>query len=381
MITAAQPQGYRPADLQSAYAIDVSRGAGVTIAIVDAQDDPQAEQDLATYRSSFGLPPCTSGNGCFTKVNQSGAAAPLPAADARWATEIMLDLDMASAACPSCKLLLVEANTPSYTLLGQGIDTAVALGASVVSLSWGAPEVALDFDLSSYGHPGTAIFGSAGDSGFEVEFPAASPSVIAVGGTSLTKSSGSRGWLETAWSGGGAGCSKYAPKPAWQTDSGCAMRAVNDVAAIADPNTGVAVYDAYGAAGWIILGGTSAATPLVAGVFAVSGHAAASAAMVYEATGAFYDVTTGHDGTCTPAYLCTAGVGYDGPTGVGTPNASALLAVGPPAAPISPWASTLLAVALAGVGAERTRRRRLSSPRLPSCRRPQAPLAVTPPVR
>jgi subtilase family serine protease len=317
------PRGYGPADLQSAYALpSASAGSGKTIAIVDAFDAPNAASDLSTYRSTFHLPACTTATGCFRKVNQSGSASPLPRADGGWAQEISLDLDMASATCPNCKILLVEANSNAFTDLAAAEDTAARLGATVISNSYGGSEFSQETTSTYNGHfnhPGIPITVSSGDAGYGVEFPAASQYVTAVGGTSLTKSGSA--FSERAWSGAGSGCSAYVAKPSWQHDSGCARRTVADVSAVADPNTGVAVYDSYryqGAAGWMVFGGTSASAPIIAGAFALGGGTAPSEP--YSHTGSLHDVTSGSNGSCSVAYLCTAGTGFDGPTGLGTPN-------------------------------------------------------------
>jgi subtilase family serine protease len=330
----AAPSGLSPADLQAAYKIPANAGDGLTIAIVDAQDDPTAEADLAKYRSQFGLPACTSANGCFKKVNQNGAASPLPSADKGWAGEIALDLDMVSAACPSCKILLVEATSATDANLGKAVDTAVSMGAVAVSNSYGGDEGSSDSSANShYNHPGVIITASAGDDGYGVEYPAASPYVTAVGGTTLAKSSsGSRGWVESVWGssnnkngGTGSGCSSYETKPSWQKDSSCSKRMVADVAAVADPNSGVAVYDGYGSGGWQVYGGTSAASPLVAAILALTGHASDSLGYSYSHTSAFFDVTSGVNGSCSTSYFCKGVSGYDGPTGNGTPNATAMM--------------------------------------------------------
>ncbi|GAA4629647.1 hypothetical protein GCM10023196_051820 [Actinoallomurus vinaceus] len=318
------PSGLGPADLRSAYALPSSGGAGQTIAIIDAYDDPNAEADLAVYRSQYGLPPCTTANGCFRKVDQNGGNA-LPTPDAGWAAEESLDLDMASAICPSCKLLLVEATAPFLTDLGTAVNTAVRMGAKYVSNSYGGAELsnAPSLDATYFDHPGVAITASSGDDGYHVEYPAASRFVTAVGGTSLSRASGARGWSEAAWSGSGSGCTAYIAKPAWQSDGGCAKRTVADVSAVADPATGVAVYDTYQSGGWQVYGGTSASAPIVAGVYALAGPPPAQnypASFPYQHPAALFDVASGRNGTCTPAYLCTAGAGYDGPTGLGTPN-------------------------------------------------------------
>jgi len=327
------PSGYGPADLQSAYnltTLSASAGAGRTIAIVDAQDDPTIESDLAFYRSTFGLPPCTSASGCFQKVNQFGQTSPLPSPDAGWAEEIALDLEMASAICPNCNLLLVEADSTNDADLDAAENTAAAWpGVVASSNSWGGPEFGTS-EESYFNHPGIAITVSSGDSGWGVEYPASSAYVTAVGGTSLVQDGSTRGWSETVWftnseEGTGSGCSFYIAKPSWQTDTGCGKRMVGDVSAVADPATGVAVYDTYGGSGWAVFGGTSVSAPLIAGVYALASPPNPGdypVSYAYANPSAFFDVTSGRNfpRTCTPAYFCTAEPGYDGPTGWGTPN-------------------------------------------------------------
>jgi subtilase family serine protease len=318
---AATPSGYGPADLQSAYKLpSTTAGAGQTVAIVDAFDDPTAESDLAQYRSTYGLPPCTAASGCFRKVNQTGGTLPMPPPSPDWALEISLDLDMVSAICPNCHILLVEANTNLNTDLYTAVDTAAALGANTISNSWGGGESSAQTAADvHFNHPGVAITASSGDDGYGVSYPAASRFVTAVGGTALTPSGSSRGWSETAWTGAGSGCSAYDAKPSWQTNSGCSRRTVADVSAVADPNTGVAVLYA---GLWFTVGGTSASSPIIASVYALAGNASTVTygSYPYSHTSGLFDVTAGTNGTCSPAYLCTAGAGFDGPTGLGTPN-------------------------------------------------------------
>ncbi|MEU6507602.1 S53 family peptidase [Streptomyces sp. NPDC046942] len=336
---ASTPSGYGPSDLQSAYGLTsaaASKGSGETIAIVDAYDDPNAAADLAKYRSHYGLPSCTTSNGCFKKVSQTGSTTSLPSADSGWAEEESLDLDMASAVCPNCKILLVEATSATMANLGKAVNEAVTLGAKYVSNSYGGSESSSDtsYDSSYFNHPGVAITVSAGDSAYGAEYPAASKYVTAVGGTALSTSSNSRGWTESVWKtssteGTGSGCSAYDAKPTWQTDTGCTKRTISDVAAVADPATGVSVYDSYGVtAGWYTFGGTSASSPIIASVYALAGTPSSSsypAKFPYTAAGtsALNDVTSGNNGSCSPSYLCTARSGYDGPTGWGTPEGTA----------------------------------------------------------
>jgi len=322
----ATPSGLGPSDIQGAYKIPSGGGEGKTIAIVDAMDDPNAEADLATYRSTFGLPPCTTANGCFKKVNQDGQASPLPAGDTGWAGEIALDLDMASAVCPECNILLVESNAASIDDLGTAVNAAVTLGATVVSNSYGGGEDGSEatYDSKYYVHAGVGIFASTGDDGYAASYPATSAGVISVGGTSLAASSSDRGWAEQVWDGAGSGCSTSVDKPAYQTTDACSKKATADVSAVADPNTGVAVYDTYGGSGWNVYGGTSVSSPLVASLFAKTGQGAATGEYAWTHTSNFYDVTSGSNGSCSPSVLCNAGAGWDGPTGVGTPNATAI---------------------------------------------------------
>ena len=318
---ASGPSGYGPADLQSAYALPSSTaGSGQTVAIVDAFDDPIAESDLSQYRSFYGLPPCTSANGCFRKVNQTGGTLPMPPPEPDWSIEISLDLDMVSAVCPNCHILLVESNINLDSDLYTAEDTAARLGANAISNSWGGDEYSgQTSDDSHFNHPGVAITASSGDSGYGVSYPAGSRYLTAVGGTSLTRGGGTRGWTESAWSGAGSGCSAYEAKPSWQTDSGCSRRTVADVSAVADPNTGVAVLFA---GLWWTVGGTSASSPIIASVYALAGNASSvnAGSFPYSHTGGLFDVTTGSNGSCSPSYLCHGAAGYDGPTGLGTPN-------------------------------------------------------------
>ena len=318
---ASTPSGYGPADLQSAYKLpSTTSGANQNVAIVDAFDDPTAESDLAQYRATYGLPPCTSASGCFRKVSQTGSSTLLPPPNPDWDLEISLDLDMVSAVCPNCHILLVEANTNLDTDLYAAEDEAAKLAPNTISDSWGGDESSTETaDDANFNHPGIAITASTGDNGYGVSFPAASRFVTAVGGTSLTAGGGSRGWSESAWSGAGSGCSGFEAKPSWQTNAGCAKRTIADVSAVADPNTGVAVLFA---GVWFTVGGTSVSSPIIASVYALAGNAASVAygSYPYSHTSGLFDVTGGSNGTCSPAYLCSGETGYDGPTGLGTPD-------------------------------------------------------------
>lgn len=343
------PVSYGAAELQAAYRLTAAatgNGKGATVAIVDAYDDPNAFADLSVYRSKQSLPAisqcapkalATSTEPCFAKVNQEGAAGPYPNANTGWAEEISLDVDAVSAICPNCNILLVEASSNSLADLGMAVSTAAGFGPAAIGNSYGGSEFELEQSFAQlyYAHPGIAVTAATGDNGYGVEFPAAASSAIAVGGTSLREQSG--GWTETVWSGSGSGCSAYIAKPSWQSDGGCARRTVADVAADADPNTGIKVYDTFNEPGDMVFGGTSASTQIVAGLYGLLGHGASDASALYGGGSIAFgspnpllrDVTSGSDGSCTGhgrfadqslAYLCTAKVGYDGPTGMGTPQ-------------------------------------------------------------
>jgi subtilase family serine protease len=329
-------QGYSPSQLRSAYGLTSASntdGVGQTVAVIEAYHNPDLESNLAHYRSSFGLPPC--GAGCLTVVNQNGDASPLPTKNNQgWASEESLDVDMVSAICPNCHILVVEANTQSNANLGAAENAAAKLGVNAISNSFGSTEAAADLNYNRlyFDHPGIAVTAGNGDSGYEVEYPAASPYVTAVGGTTLKTSSNARGWSETVWPGTGSGCSTEEIKPTWQTDTGCAQRTVGDTAFDADPTTGVAVYDTdcslinalLGVCilDWGVAGGTSVGAPAIASIYALAGNSASvtGANTIYADPQGFYDITKGSNGTCSPAYLCTAEPGYDGPTGLGTPK-------------------------------------------------------------
>jgi subtilase family serine protease len=339
----AGPTGLGPSQIQSAYKLGGLDGAGRTVALVDAYNDPKAASDLATYRQAYGLPACTVANGCFKQVNQSGATSPLPTGDYGWAEEESLDLDAVSSACPTCHIALVEANSASNDDLAAAENAAAKLsGVVAISNSYGGSEDSSETSYDGdYTHAGIAVTVSSGDSGYGVEYPAASPDVTAVGGTTLSQASNSRGWTETVWSGAGSGCSAYEAKPSWQHDTGCARRTVADVSADADPNSGLGVYDTYnscgsssycdylielgavqGLDGWAQVGGTSLSSPLIASVYALAGNTSSvtKGSYPYSHATSLFDVTSGSNGSCSGSYLCTATAGYDGPTGLGTPN-------------------------------------------------------------
>ncbi|HEY5426820.1 MAG TPA: S8 family serine peptidase [Candidatus Tumulicola sp.] len=312
------PAGYGPSDFASAYELPKGRhGQGQTIGIVDFYDDPTAEADLGVYRSTYGLPECTTANGCFKKVNQNGKEGKYPPPSRGWAGEIALDIEMASAVCPNCKILLVEARNSG----NRAENTAIALGADVVSNSWGSRGKG-SYD-KAFDHPGHIITVASGDTGYTPypTYPDSYGTVVSVGGTSLLPGSNKRGWTESAWGGSTSECNLLVPKPVWQTDTGCAGRTETDVSAVADPRTGVAVYVTYGGGGWNVFGGTSASSPIVAGVYALAGNESSLnyAQQLYDDASKLFDVTSGSNGNCQ-TYICDAGPGYDGPTGNGTPH-------------------------------------------------------------
>jgi RHS repeat-associated protein len=325
--------GWSPQDLWSAYSLPANQlGYGRTVGIVDAYDDPNAESDLATYRSYYGLPPCTTANGCFRKVAQDGSTNyPSPApATGNWAAEIAMDLDMVSATCPNCHIVLVETNSDSTSDLLAGVDEAVSLGVNAVNMSWGSAEFSGETsDDSHFNHPGIAFVASSGDYGYGTTlWPASSPNVFAVGATDLEADQYGN-WSETAWAGTSSGCSLYEAKPSYQKDGGCANRTTADISAAG--GTAVSMYLTYPQNGWSNgwqgAGGTSASAPIVAGILVLAPQdqtATSGPGSWYSSAytpGAFSvnDITSGSTGSCG-SYLCNAGPGYDGPTGLGSPD-------------------------------------------------------------
>jgi len=331
---ATTPKGYGPAQFRGAYGLPSAAPTPQTIAIVDAYDDPKIASDLNAYSTQFGLPQCNSANPCFQKVNQSGSAAgPFPQTNSGWALEIALDVEVAHATCPNCKILLVEANSNSLSNLSAAVNTAAKLGATEISNSYGGSEFSSEINetyASPYNHPGIAVTASSGDNGYgSFGFPAASPYVVTVGGTTLTLGPGNTYGSESVWSGAGSGCSLYVSAPAWQSFlTACSgKRGTADVAADANPNTGAAVYDTVkyqGRSGWFQVGGTSLSAPLIAGVYALAGglpSETSAASGLYGHLGdstILHDVTSGSNGSCA-TIMCNGAAGYDGPTGVGTP--------------------------------------------------------------
>jgi len=334
LATTTYSAGYSADQLRTAYGLSV--GSAPLVAIVDAYANPAATtvSDLTAYRNRMGL---STAN--LTQVNQTGGLITTVSPNVGWGQEEMLDLEMISAICPACPILYVGANSASFADLGTAVNQAVAQRASVISNSYGASEFSGEAAYAwYYDHPGVAITVSSGDSGYGAQAPAAFKTVTAVGGTHLTLNTNGTRNTETVWSGAGSGCSSYISKPAWQKDTACARRTIADVAAVADPATGVAVYDSYGSTGganWYVFGGTSVAAPIIGAVYALSGNTAGvPASFAYPSLtvppvpppGSLYDVTSGSNGRCvrgkstSGAYLCTGVGGYDGPTGNGTPN-------------------------------------------------------------
>jgi hypothetical protein len=352
-IDAAGGGSLTPQQLHAAYSLpsETAFSATQTIAVIDAFDDPTAEADLAVYDENFGLPPCTSANGCFRKINEEGQASPLPAENGEWAGETSVDVQMAHALCANCRVLLVEARSEEYADLGTAVNTALANGATEISNSYGGPEdpamasFFTELNGSFFDHPGVVVTAASGDCGYLDEacpwepagayFPASSPDVVAVGGTTLTDKK--EAWSSSVWDESGGGCSAIFAAPAWQSQAegfaatGCgAERSLVDVAAVANPRTGVYIYDSTPGGngeptGWTVFGGTSVAAPIVAAEFALAGGAhgvAFPAATLYSHVGEgedLYDVVGGSNGVCGSATSCQAAIGYDGPSGVGSP--------------------------------------------------------------
>jgi PKD repeat protein len=355
--------GYTPAQLASAYGYDPSGGAGQTVAIVDAYDDPKIQEDLNEFDAHYGLGECTKKNGCFRKVNQAGGEKPLPAFDPEgWSQEISLDVETVRAACHGCKIVLVETTTPSYENLAKGVNEAVALGATEVSNSYGGPErEPTATENAAYNHPGVVITAATGDFGWEdwtlgvgeVNAPASLPSVVSVGGTSLHLNAAGKRSSETVWNDYGVldehevelagyassgGCSQLHEAQLWQREApgfgaaGCSGngRLSADVAADADPLTGFDIRDTYNFCGtgpqckelieaikahegWQTFGGTSLSAPLIASLYALAGGSGGlkyPALTLYGRLGdasSLYDVTQGGNGLCDAAPASTCG--------------------------------------------------------------------------
>ncbi len=314
--------GWTATDIQAAYRLpSTEKGNGQIVAIVDAYDNPKVASDLAAYRAYFGFPKAH-----FAKYNQDGEKGHYPQHAKGWGQEIDLDVEMVSAVCPSCTIYLIEATKNIPTDLYAAEQTAVKLGATIVSNSWGGGG---GFPSGgAFDSPGVTYVASAGDNGYGAQDPADYDDVVAVGGTVLSKQSGSYG--ETVWEDTGGGCSSE-KKPLWQYDRRCKFRTGNDVSAVA---SNVAFYDTYGLDGWSTADGTSVSAPIIAGVFALAGDAAKQTGgrkiwrlrksrrqdLHYISSGQIAGCPTRLQGT----YLCTAGTNqlrtYSAPAGWGTPN-------------------------------------------------------------
>jgi len=342
------PAGYGPSQLQAAYALTSASsgdGSGQTVALIESGNYPTAAADLATYRSQYGLPACTTASGCLKITSQTGSTTKLPKENAGWAEETALDEDMVSAICPNCHILIVEATSSTDANLGTAAKEAGTLGATVISNSYGGSETGSS--NSDYDQSGKVITASAGDDGYAEgsQQPCSYATVVCTGGTSLQTASNSRGYTEVVWNdlssgygASGSGCSSDVAKPSWQTDKGCTKRSQSDVSFDADPLNGVAVYDSTpyeGYSGWLEFGGTSVASPALASVFALAGNASSLGPNAAEnfwndAGSGLYSITSGNNLSsgekCNSSYpyICTAGTGddgvYSGPGGWGTPD-------------------------------------------------------------
>jgi len=332
------PGGYQPAQVRHAYGFDSLSytGSGQTIAIVDAYDDPNIVGDLAQFDAQYGIAAPPS----FTKATPQGQ----PAADAGWASEIALDVEWAHAIAPGANILLVEAKDSGLLNLLGAVDYAAAHGAQVVSMSWGAGEFSSETSYDyHFSHAGVTFVASSGDYGAPPKWPASSTRVLAVGGTSLNLNSNNTwnsetGWGYGSWSqwygGSGGGISRYEPKPSYQSSvTQSSFRRTNpDVSYVADPNTGLTVYDSYGSGGWAVFGGTSVGAPQWAALVALVDQGRGAALTGYTQTLPaiyniyksanysvdFHDVVSGNNGY-------KAGTGYDLVTGVGSPRANNLV--------------------------------------------------------
>lgn len=315
-VTGAGPLagGYGPSDLRSAYKLpSATRGAHETVAIVNAYGDPDAASDLALYRKHYGITACTIENQCLTIVNQRGEPKPLPTPNAQWSVNASVGLDMISAVCPKCRILLVEADDDSAADLGHSVDTAAGLNAPVIATGYAMDEAGSKPYEKYYDHPGHMIVAAIGDAGLGDEFPGSSPDVTAVGGTTLTRAKNARGWTENTFTGSQPLCSAVYAAPPWQKDTGCGMRASGDVGAVADPTTGVAI--AYQGS-FVEIGGTSVSSPIVAGVYGLAGNAAQLTFGSYSYRHPSHLFTVGE----TIGAIRRDGDGFHGSTGNGSPD-------------------------------------------------------------
>lgn len=321
------PKGYVPTQIRHAYGIDqiTGNGTGQTIAIVDAYGSSSLQSDLNTFCSTLSLPKTT------VSIYYPGGKPRRN--DSNWALETTLDVEWAHAIAPGAKIVVVIAKSAMLSDLLKAVDYAVSLGAQQVSMSWGGSEFANELGYDShFKKAGVSFFASSGDSGAGVSWPAASPSVVAVGGTTLSLDNFGTITSETGWSGSGGGVSAYIPAPAYQGQwQASAMRAVPDVSYAADPNTGFSVYisNFNGSSGWITVGGTSAGAPQWAALFALtnalrntsisSGSQAVYSVAVSNYSSAYLDILTGSNGTYSAQSM------FDLVTGLGSPAAGVLV--------------------------------------------------------
>jgi subtilisin family serine protease len=372
-------EGFTPAQLARAYGFDPEGGGtGQTVAVVDAYNDPSIEADLKAFDKQYGLPGCTAVGGCFRRVGQTGSASELPKNDKEgWSVETSLDVEMVHSACRKCRILLVEAESAALVNLAAATRTAAAMGVQEISNSYGSHELGRvgAAESAGYNDPGVVVAAATGDDGWDgwenqpspesPEFPASMPTVVAVGGTTLELDAEGRRARERVWNSqgngaSGGGCSTVFAAPFWQRyapgfpATGCGDRRLSaDVSAVANPETGFDIYDSYdcgpkceefiGAGGWATIGGTSVATPLISSMYALAGGADGieyPALTLYAHLGdaSLFDVTEGGNGycdlegrpcggnaltgevvDCEGTTSCNAAIGYDGPSGVGSP--------------------------------------------------------------
>jgi subtilase family serine protease len=337
----SSPTGFSPARMRVVYGFNLVKngGKGQRLAIVDAYDDPNIEADLGVFSTQFKLPACTTANGCFSKVTAPGT----PVDTTGWTNEVAIDVEWAHAMAPSAKILLVEARSNSLSDMYAAVDLAVQNGATVVSMSWSGPEYASEtIDDTHFNVAGVTFLAASGDSGNAggPQYPAASPFVVAVGGTSLKLNKSTGGWGgETAWIGSGGGVSFFELEPSYQaTVQTTGKRGLPDVAYDGNPSTGVPNYNSYNCGsscftGWNQWGGTSIGTPQWAALFAIANSVRAMLGrttlslpqlLLYpDAESDYHDITAGTNGSC--GSVCTAGPGYDFVTGVGSPQANLLI--------------------------------------------------------
>lgn len=314
------PVGMSPDQIKAVYHLPARGGRG-TIAIIGAYNDATLEKDLAVFDARFGLRACTSANGCLERHAMSGHLK----SNSGWATETSLDVQWAHAIAPDAKILLVEATTPSGANLLNAVDYAAHRSDVVaISMSWGGAEFPEEVSLDSHfiSTSGARFFASSGDDGAGTSWPASSPNVTGVGGTTVTLRADGSFSKETAWTGSGGGISAYEQQPQYQAGYSIShsnhMRAVPDVAYDADPHTGFPVVRA---GKWYTVGGTSAGAPQWAAI-ATLGTGAGNPQFYADKSAAghaafFRDITAGSNGTCV--FFCDARTHYDYVTGLGTP--------------------------------------------------------------